>query len=77
MVKVTKIAAWKIGNKFFEEATEAEAEARRIIVEELLAEQNPERKFDQWFENPADIAEWISRHWAVIEARLKAAMAGS
>lgn len=69
MVKVTKVAAWKIGDKFIESAKEAEKETRRLVIQELMAEDSASAYEDE--------ADYFAHHWDTIEARTKAAMAGS
>ena len=70
MVKVTKVAVWKIGNTYIESAKEAEKETRREIIREMLvAEENMGIG-----EGPAD---WIADNWDEISNRTKAALAGT
>lgn len=70
MVKVTKVAVWKVGNTFIEDFKEAEQHVRcEIIREMLVAEENMAIG-----ESPA---EWMSSNWDDIEARVKTALAGT
>ena len=73
MVKVTKIAAWKIGNEFFEDMARATTEVRRLVIIEMLEEEGPGMEGI----TPEDIASWIAGSFDKIEARVKAAMAGA
>lgn len=70
MVKVTKVAVWKIGDRFIESAAEATKAARLEIIREMLV--NEENQFAG--QGPA---EWMSSNWDAIEAKTKAAMTGA
>lgn len=70
MVKVTKVAVWKIGAAYIESAKEAEKETRRMVIKEMLvAEENMAIG-----ESPAD---WFADNWDDINNRTKAALAGT
>ena len=69
MVKVAKVAVWKIGNTYIESAKEAEKETRRMVIQELIAEESPSAY--------ADEADYFAHYWETIEARTKAAMTGT
>lgn len=71
MVKVTKVAVWKIGNTFIESAVEATREVRRIIALELLEEGADEQL------TLSEAADWIADNHDSLEAKVKAAMAGA
>lgn len=69
MVKVAKVAAWKIGEEYIEDAKAAEQRVRELVLEEMMEEQKATgiKAF------PA----WMAKHWEEAEARVKKAMAGS
>lgn len=69
MVKVTKVAAWKIGEEYIEDAKAAEQRVRQLVVEEMIDEQKAA--------GIKDFPSWIAKSWDEIEARVKKAMAGS
>lgn len=71
MVNVTKVAAWKVGNTFIEDAKEAEKEVRRLVVMELIGEQPGD------YSTVDLIADWVVDNFDKIETRVKAAMAGA
>lgn len=72
MVKVSKVAAWKIGSEYIEDAKAAEQRVRQLVVEELLAEQE-----ESQLANDEDVAEWVAINWEEMESRVKKAMAGT
>ena len=72
MVKVSKVATWKIGSEYIEDAKAAEQRVRQLVVEELLEEQE-----DAKLCGDEDVAEWVATHWDLIVARVKEAMAGT
>lgn len=73
MVRVTKVAAWKIGDKFVEDVAEATKLIRRMVIEEILNEAYGSKDaFDV-----KEIAEFLSSNFDKIEARVKAAMTGA
>lgn len=74
MVKVTKVAAWKIGDKFIESAKEAEAATRQLVIGELLADLHED---DEPFASAEKLADWVSRNWDNILVRTKEALAGT
>lgn len=69
MVKVKKVAAWKIGDRFIEDAKEAEKVVRAEVIRELMKEDSASAYEDE--------ADFFSHHWDTIEQRVKAAMAGT
>lgn len=73
-IRATKIGVWKIGNSYFEDFESTEREVRRLVVLELLAEDNPEA---EPFGGDEDIASWVSLNWDTVEKRVKEALAGS
>jgi hypothetical protein len=70
MVKVSKVAVWKIGDQYFPDAQAATKETRRLVIEEMLVQE--ENMFAG--QSPSS---WMADNWDSIEARVKAAMAGS
>lgn len=70
MVKVTKVAVWKIGPSYIEDAKAAEKEARRLIIREMMKKARRPRK-------GKDEADWVGDNWDEIERRTKAAMTGT
>lgn len=78
MVKVTKVAVWKVDGSYFEDAKQAEKVVRQMVIEELLTEQAPGiEKWEHHFESRHEMSEWVSMSWDAIENRTKAAMAGT
>ena len=75
MVKVSKVAAWKIGSEYIEDAKAAEQRVRQLVVEELLSEENPDG--DVMMGSDHDVAAWVATNWDLIVARVKEAMAGT
>jgi hypothetical protein len=71
VVKVTKIAVWKIGDQYFEDATKATAVVRQQVILELIQEDGAV------LDCPENIARWVACTFDKIEARVKAAMAGA
>lgn len=75
MVKVSKIAVWKIGDRLVEDAATAERCVREIVVGELLRETNQKPTFEPM--QIDQVATWVAFHHNMIEQRVKSAMAGS
>lgn len=74
MVRVSKIAVWKVGiGEIYEDQKSAEAAVREAVIEELMAEQD----FHPEEDNRGMIAMWVSQNFDKMEARVKAAMAGA
>lgn len=69
MVKVVKVAAWRIGDRYIESAKEAERETRKLVIRELMAEDNASAYEDE--------ADYMAHHWETIDKRVKEAMAGT
>ena len=74
-IRVIKAAVWKIGDKYFEELEAAEREVRRLVVLELLSEDNPEAEV--MMGSDEDVATWVAVNWSLVEKRFKEAFAGS
>ena len=70
MVKVTKVAVWKIGNIYIESAKEAEKETRRVVIQEMI---------EATTDHPSNqvSGDWIADNWDEIEVLTKKAMAGT
>lgn len=71
MVKVMKVAAWKIGEEYIEDAKAAEQRVRQLVLEEMMDEQKAAGIGDFSFSS------WMAKNWDEAEARVKKAMAGS
>lgn len=77
MVKVVKVAAWCIGDKYIEDAKEAEKAVREEIIREML-EDCPDKIWeDAEDEATGNVANWVAANWEEIENRTKKAMAGT
>lgn len=74
-IRATKIGVWKIGDKYFEELEAAEREIRRLVVLELLGEDNPDA--EAMMGSDEDVAAWVAINWSLVEKRFKEAFAGS
>ena len=72
MVKVSKVAVWKIGNEYIEDATRAAQAVRRMVIEELLRERQVREPM-----SIEQISEFVSTNYDQIETRVKSAMAGA
>lgn len=77
MVKVVKVAAWKIGDRYIEDAKEAERATRELVIRELLTEWSANGSGDPQLKLKDSIANWVAENWDAIESRTKAAMAGT
>lgn len=77
MVKVVKVAAWRIGGRYIEDAKEAEREVRKLVIIEML-EDHPHKIWEDADEGATDnVADWVAANWDEIENRVKKAMAGT
>lgn len=74
-IRATKIGVWKIGDQYFEDFETTEREIRRLVVLELLGEENPEGEVMMGSDEA--VAAWVADNWAIIEKRVKEATAGS
>ena len=73
MVKVSKVGVWKIGNDYFEDVKKATTLVRQQVVAELIEEQKVGDKLG----TSQAVSPWVALNWDIIEARVKAAMAGA
>jgi hypothetical protein len=69
------VAAWRIGDRFVENAEEATKMVRKLVVEELLSEKKLDAQTD--FGDNEEIGQFVADNFDIIEARVKAAMAGA
>lgn len=72
MVKVSKIAVWKIGNEYVEDSKEAEKAIRTAIISEMIAEVEEGQIL-----SAQDTGKFVAESWDAISAKVKAAMAGT
>lgn len=68
MVKVTKVAVWKVDGEFHEDLPSAIKACRTSIIREVLLEKKDESYFDE--------ADMWSSNWEEIQRRLDQVMAG-
>ncbi len=73
MVKVTKIAVWKIENSYYENAKAAEAAARRIILRDFLSYEGVDLDEDQL----DSLADKLIDNWDSFQQQVAAAMSGT
>lgn len=77
MVKVQKVAAWKVGTMYIENADEAEKQTRRLVILELMEEQGGLQKPLEFDGSHDQVADWVIDNWDEVSRRTKAAMAGT
>lgn len=77
MVKVAKIAVWKVGAQYFESIEPATTAVRRAIIEELMLEDGEDGLIWDEVELNGCISDWVSTRWNEIERRVKEALAGT
>lgn len=74
MVRVTKVAVWKLENgEIYEDQKSAERAVREAVIEELMAE----KEFNPEADNRGQVASWVAEQFTTIETRVKTAMAGA
>lgn len=71
-VQVEKVAVWRVNGALIADIVAATKETRRLVIEELVAEQSY-----VFMEDGEDLAFWMADNWERIEVRVKAAMAGT
>lgn len=69
MVKVSKIAVWKVGDLYIEDAKEAVKVIRKEIIREVISEDSLSAYEDE--------ADYFAHHWEAIDQKVKAALAGT